>query len=70
MKVLRRWLIYRRLVNELTDLPARSLDELGTLRTAIRDFAWHAASLEVEPGSRHPDARHTAHPTNYDDGFW
>lgn len=69
MKVLRRWLIYRRLVNELTDLPAGSLDELGILRTAIQEFAWYAASLEVESGNRHPDARHTAHPANYGDGF-
>jgi len=53
MKVLRRWFIYRRLVKELNDVPAGSLAELGTLRTAIREFAWHAALRDAERESHH-----------------
>jgi hypothetical protein len=48
MKAVRRWLIYRGLVKDLADLPAGSLAELGTLRTQIGDFAWHAAGLEAK----------------------
>jgi hypothetical protein len=48
MKAVRRWLIYRRLVNELSALPVGSLGELGAWRAAINDFSWQCALLEVE----------------------
>lgn len=48
MKILRRWLIYRRLVNELADVPDASLIELGTGRAAINEFAWRCAQVEAE----------------------
>jgi hypothetical protein len=57
MKFMRRWLIYRRLVNELADVPAGSLDELGMSQKTIHDFAWQCARAEVERGApmtRHP----------------
>jgi hypothetical protein len=57
MKFMRRWLIYRRLVNELADAPAGSLEELGTSHKIIHDFAWQCARAEVERGppmTRHP----------------
>jgi len=50
MKLVRRWMIYRRLVNELSDVPAGSLDELGTSHKAVHDFAWRCAGIEVERG--------------------
>jgi len=48
MNVVRRWLIYRRLLNELAAVPSSTLAELGTCRTALRDFAWHCARRETE----------------------
>ncbi len=51
MKAVRRWLVYRRLVNELYDLPVGSLTELGVWRVAIYNFAWQCALLEVERNS-------------------
>jgi hypothetical protein len=48
MKAVRRWFIYRRLVKELTEAPGGSLVELGTCRTAILEFAWRCAHVEVE----------------------
>jgi hypothetical protein len=48
MKAVRRWLIYRRLVNELAVVPAGSLAELGAWRAAINDFAWQCALDEVQ----------------------
>ncbi len=48
MDVIRRWLIYRRLLNELTAVPSSALAELGTCRTALRDFAWHCAGREIK----------------------
>jgi hypothetical protein len=48
MKAVRRWFIYRRLVNELSDAPGGSLTELGTCRAAINEFAWCCAHVEVE----------------------
>ena len=50
MKAVHRWIIYRRLVNELSDLPGESLTKLGTCRTAIREFAWSCAHFEVDRG--------------------
>jgi hypothetical protein len=50
MKLVRRWLIYRRLANELSEVPAGSLDELGTSRKTIHDFAWQCARIEAERG--------------------
>ena len=50
MNAVRRWFIYRRFVNELSDLPGESLTKLGTCRTAIREFAWSCARFEVERG--------------------
>jgi len=47
MKALRRWLIYRRLLNELTEAPQGTLAELGVARNAIGDFAWHCADAET-----------------------
>jgi len=55
MKAVRRWFIYRRLVNELADAPSRSLAELGTSRAATYEFAWRCAHVEVE---RDASARH------------
>ena len=51
MKLVRRWLVYRRLVNELSGVPAASLEELGTSQRTIHDFAWQCARVEVERGS-------------------
>lgn len=48
MKAVRRWFIYRRLVNELADMPNGALAELGTRRTAIYEFAWQCACRDVE----------------------
>jgi hypothetical protein len=48
MNAVRRWLIYRRLLNELTAVPSSALAELGTCRTALCDFAWHCAGREIE----------------------
>ncbi len=48
MKAVRRWLIYRRLLNELTAVPGGVLAELGVCRTALCDFAWHCAAREIE----------------------
>jgi hypothetical protein len=48
MKAVRRWLIYRRLVKELTEAPRGSLSELGTCGTSILEFAWQCAHLEAE----------------------
>jgi hypothetical protein len=48
MKFVRRWLIYRQLVNELVDVPAGSLDELGTSLKTIHDFAWQCARIEAD----------------------
>jgi hypothetical protein len=50
MRLVRRWLIYRRLVNELVDVPAGSLEELGMSKKTIHDFAWQCARDEVERG--------------------
>ena len=47
MKAVRRWLIYRRLMNELVNVPEGALAELSTPRKALRDFAWHWAGIEV-----------------------
>jgi hypothetical protein len=57
MKAVRRWLIYRRLLNELADAPDGVLEELGTPRKTLRAFAWHCAGREVY-GERLPLARH------------
>ena len=51
MKAVRQWLIYRRLLNELTAVPSGALAELGVCRTALCDFAWHCAAREVESRS-------------------
>jgi hypothetical protein len=51
MKLVRRWLVYRRLVNELSGVPPGSLEELGTSQRTIHDFAWQCAQVEVERGS-------------------
>jgi uncharacterized protein YjiS (DUF1127 family) len=48
MKAVRRWFIYRRLVNELADMPNGALAELGTWRKAIYEFAWQCACRDVE----------------------
>jgi hypothetical protein len=61
MKAVRRWLIYRRLVNELSDLPVGSLAELGVWRAAINDFSWQCALLEVERNAHGREARLAAH---------
>lgn len=45
MMIVRRWLAYRRILGELSDLPR---SELGTSPKAARDFAWHCASVEAE----------------------
>jgi hypothetical protein len=50
MKLVRRWLVYRRLVNELSGVPVASLAELGTSQKTIHDFAWQCAQIEVERG--------------------
>jgi hypothetical protein len=51
MKLVRRWFVYRRLVNELSDVPPRSLEELGASQKTVDDFAWHCARIEIERGS-------------------
>jgi hypothetical protein len=48
MKIVRRWLAYRRIVGELSGLPSSNLSELGTSQKAVRDFAWHCARVEAE----------------------
>jgi hypothetical protein len=48
MKAVLRWLIYRRLLNELTAAPSGVLAELGLCRTALCDFAWHCAAREMK----------------------
>jgi uncharacterized protein YjiS (DUF1127 family) len=55
MKAVRRWFIYRRLVNELADAPSRALAELGISRAATHEFAWRCAHVEIE---RDASARH------------
>jgi hypothetical protein len=57
MKAVRRWFIYRRLVNELAEAPDGGLAELGMQRKMLCDFAWHCAGLEVY-GDALPAARH------------
>jgi hypothetical protein len=57
MKAVRRWLIYRRLLNELADAPDGLLAELGTPRKTLCAFAWHCAGREVY-GENLPPARH------------
>ena len=56
MKTMRRWLIYRRIFAELSDVPGNALGEIGTRRNALRDFAWHCAGIEVDrrPVKLHP----------------
>jgi uncharacterized protein YjiS (DUF1127 family) len=44
----RRWCVYRRTVEELSEIPAAALAELRLPRTAIHDFAWHCAGQDVE----------------------
>jgi hypothetical protein len=51
MKIVRRWLAYRRIVGELSGLPGSNLSELGTSPKAVRDFAWHCADVEAERGA-------------------
>ena len=48
MKALRRWLIYRRLLNELIEAPENTIAELNAPRGALRDFAWHWADVEAD----------------------
>jgi hypothetical protein len=62
MKAVRQWLIYRRLVNELFDVPNTSLMELGASRNAIHVFAWHWAILEVERTFNGGDVTLASHP--------
>ena len=47
MHMVRRWLIYRRLLNELADARDPTFGDFAVCRCAIRDFAWHCAKLEV-----------------------
>ena len=39
---------YQRITAELSEVPSGMLVELGTGRSAILDFAWHCARLEIE----------------------
>jgi hypothetical protein len=55
MKALRRWFIYRRLVNELIEAPRGTLAELGVTHKALRDFAWHSADAEADRTKRRRD---------------
>jgi hypothetical protein len=48
MKLMRRWLAYRRIVVELSAVPTDALGEIGPTRNSIRDFAWHCAAIETE----------------------
>lgn len=56
-KLFRRWLAYRRLLDELADAPAGALRDIGICRTALADFAWHCAGLSSDPdtGRATPD---------------
>ncbi len=56
MNAFRRWFIYRRLLNELTEAPHGALAELGVSRKALRDFAWHCADAEATRMKRRHDA--------------
>jgi hypothetical protein len=60
MKAVRRWLIYRRLLNERAEAPDGVLTELGMQRKALADFAWDCAGLEIY-GEGLPPARHEQH---------
>jgi hypothetical protein len=55
MNPFRRWLIYRRLLNELNEAPQGMLTELGVSRKALRDFAWHCANAEAARTTRRHD---------------
>jgi hypothetical protein len=57
MKVLRRWLRYRHLLDELAEAPDAVLAELAVPRKALREFAWQCAGVEVSGGEL-PLARH------------
>lgn len=47
MEFVSRWLAYRRIVRELTDLPSGFLAELGVAPKSVTDFAWRCASIEI-----------------------
>jgi hypothetical protein len=57
MQLFRRWLIYKRLLKELVEMPEGLLAKLGTSRWALRDFAWHCAGVEAEERSRASERR-------------
>jgi len=52
MQLMRRWLVYRRLLDELGDAQRTALRGMRVYRCAVRDFAWHCAGVEVERASR------------------
>ncbi len=66
MKAVRRWLAYRRLLNELAEAPDGVLAELGMARKALTDFAWDCAGLEIY-GEGLPPARHEQHGRRYNE---
>jgi hypothetical protein len=55
VKAFRRWLIYRRLLDELAEAPQCTLAELGVSRKALRDLAWHWADIEAGSITQPPD---------------
>jgi hypothetical protein len=52
MHLIRRWLVYRRLLDELGDAQRAAPGGMRVCRCAVRDFAWHCAGVEVERANR------------------
>jgi hypothetical protein len=52
MQLIRRWLAYRRLLDELAEARTAEPGEARVCRCAVRDFAWHCAGIEAERAGR------------------